>query len=169
MTPELRHSISQRARALQQRLNEGVHPVNAALEAKRVFEDAADAVRTRWLVLELGGYAEHVPARPLHAVLGVPSNDRLVAHVAAYRSQRGLDTTSGGHREFSHFFVEPLSDLVAARNSVAHSASETLLLEFGRDSVTPGYPLEGEFTRDVFERVVLGFVAALHLQLGTWA
>ncbi|MEZ4228584.1 MAG: hypothetical protein R3B89_05445 [Polyangiaceae bacterium] len=62
-----------------------------------------------------------------------------------------------------------MSELVTARNSVAHSASETLLLEFGRDSVSPGYPLEGEFTRDVFERVVSGFVAALHLQLGTWA
>lgn len=169
MTPELRHSISQRARGLQQRLNEGVHPVNAALEAKRVFEDAADAVRTRWLVLELGGYPEDVPARPLHAVLAVPSNDRLVAHVAAYRSQRGFDTRSGGHKEFRHFFVEPLSDLVEARNSVAHSASETLLLDFGGDSAIPGYPLQGEFTRDVFERVVFGFVAALHLQLGTWA
>jgi hypothetical protein len=47
MTPELRHSIASRARALQDRLNQfSIGAVDAATEAIRIFEDAADDVRT---------------------------------------------------------------------------------------------------------------------------
>ncbi len=171
MTPELRQSIATRARAVQVRLNEpGVDPVAAAVDAKRIFEDASDATRTRWLTLELAGYAEHVPARPLHVVLDVPAGDRLAAHVAAYRSQRGTNVTPGQPpAEFRHFFVEPLAELVATRARVAAGATGTsVVLDFGPEPGVPSYPRSGEFTRDVFDRVVLGFVAALHLQLGVW-
>ena len=171
MTPELRHSIATRARAVQVRLNEaGIDAVAAAKEAKRIFEDAGDAARMRWLTLELAGSAEHVPARPLHVVLGVPAGDRLAAHVAAYRSQRGTNVTPGQQAaEFRHFFVEPLAELVATRARVATRATGTrVVLEFGPEQAVPSYPRSGEFTRDVFDRVVLGFVAALHLQLGDW-
>jgi hypothetical protein len=40
-----------------------------AREARRVFEDAADELRSRWLTLELCGYVGHVDARPLSEVL----------------------------------------------------------------------------------------------------
>ncbi len=172
MTSELRHSVASPARALQQRLSRlSVGAVEAATEAMRILGDAADDVRCRWLKLELSGYAEHVDARALHQVLGVPHDHQLAAQVAAYRTQRGIDVTPE-HRpvEFRHFFVEPLSELEAAREKVAASTgASALLLDFGRHARDAHYPTAGEFTRDVFDRVVVGFIAALHLQLGTLA
>jgi len=170
MTPELRQSIATRAHAVQRRLSEpDVDPVAAATDAKRVFEDAGDATRTRWITLELAGYAEHVPARPLHVVLGVAAGDRLAAHVAAYRSQRGTNIATSSPTEFRHFFVEPLAELQDARARIATQTTGTrMVLEFGPEPGVPDYPRSIEFTRDVLDRVVLGFTAALHLQLGAW-
>ncbi|TMQ28190.1 MAG: hypothetical protein E6J90_00900 [Deltaproteobacteria bacterium] len=171
MTPDLRQVLASRARALQDRLNRfSVGSVEAATEARCIFEDADDDVRCRWLALELVGYAEHVDARALHQVLDVPPGDRLAAHVAAYRAQRGFDVTSDHNRaEFRHFFIEPLSDLEAARVRVASVAASTLVLDFGRHPRDARYPRAAEFSRAVFDRVVAGFMAALHLQLGTLA
>lgn len=144
-----------------------IDPITAATEAVRVFTDTADAVRVRWLGLELEGYGDLVDSHPLHVVLGVPANDRLAGHVTAYRSQRGLAPGGG---EFRHFFVEPLSDLIATSARVATSdATATLELEFAPSLGTTAHPPAGTFARDVFERVVAGFIAALHLQLGTLA
>jgi hypothetical protein len=164
MTPELRDVVKRQARSLQLRLNHGrVDPVTAATEAFRLFTDAAAAVHVRWLTLELHGYGEQVDSTPLHIVLGVPSGDRLAAHVAAYRTQRGRSTAG----EFRHFFVESLGELVSASASVATSGGTSgLELEFGTSPGASGHPRNGTFGRDVFERVVAGFVAALHLQLG---
>ena len=39
-----------------------------ATEARRLFEDAVDELRSRWLTLELCGYAGHVDARPLSVI-----------------------------------------------------------------------------------------------------
>lgn len=166
MTPELRYLVAERARSLQLRLSHGrVDPVTAATEARRVFTDAADAVRVRWLTLELNGYGDLVDSQPLHGVLGVAANDRLAAHVMAYRSQRGF-TLGGG--EFRHFFVESLSELIATSARVATSGGTSALeLEFAPSPGAPAHPRAGTFARDVFERVVAGFIAALHLQLGT--
>jgi hypothetical protein len=140
----------------------------AATEAMRIFEDADDDVRCRWLTLELSGYVD-VDSRALHEVLGVPHGHGLAAHVTAYRTQRGIDATPGHHpAEFRHFFVEPLSALEAARAKVAASAgASALVLDFGRHARDTSYPTAGEFTRRVFARVLAGFMAALHLQLGT--
>jgi hypothetical protein len=168
MTPELRRLVREQARSLQLRLNHGhVDPITAATEARRIFAEAADPVRTRWLNLELNGYGDLVDSTPLHVVLGVASSDRLAAHVAAYRTQRGL---SAGGGEFRHFFVESLADLVATNTRVAASSgSLSLELEFAASTAATTHPRSGSFRRDVFERVVGGFVAALHLQLGTLA
>lgn len=171
MKPELRHAIASRARALQDRLNQlSVGGVDAATEAMRIFEDAADVVRRRWLALELDGYTE-ADSRALHDVLGVPHGHQLAAHVAAYRTQRGVDATPGHHPvEFRHFFVEPLSTLEATRARVAASGgASAVVLDFGRHARDASYPTAGEFTRGVFDRVVVGFMAALHLQLGILA
>lgn len=169
MTSDLRHSVASRARVLQDRLNQSrIGAVGAATEAMRIFGDAADDVRCRWLALELCGYTD-VDARALHQVLGVPHGDRLAAHVTAYRTQRGVDATPGHPPdEFRHFFIEPLSELEAARARVVTSAGPSaLLLDFGRHPRDARYPTAGEFVRGVFDRVVAGFMAALHLQLGT--
>lgn len=167
---ELRHSIASRARALQDRLNQvSVGAVEAATEAMRIFEEAADDVRRRWLTLELGGYTD-ADSRALHQIFGVPHGHQLAAQVAAYRTQRGVDATPGQDRsaEFRHFFVEPLVTLEAARARVAASGgASALVLDFGPHARDASYPMAGEFTRDVFDRVVAGFMAALHLQLGT--
>jgi hypothetical protein len=169
VTQELRQLLRERARSLQVRLNHGrVDPVTAATQASRLFTDTADAARTRWLDLELHEYGDLADSMPLHAVLGVPSNDRLAAHVAAYRTQRGIITGAGDHSgEFRHFFVESLPALVAASVSVASSGgTSSVELDFGPPSRLD-YPQRGLFGRDVFERVIAGFVAALYLQLGT--
>ncbi len=164
MTLELRRLLSDRARSLQVRLNHGrVDPITAANEAFRLFTDAQEAVRVRWLNLELHGYGDRVDSTPLNLVLGVPAGDRLAAHVAAYRTQRGL----AGGLEFKHFFVEPLHELVSTSARVATSGGTSELeLEFTPSPGAPGHPRNGTFSRDVFARVVAGFVAALHLQLG---
>ena len=165
MTPELRRLLSEKARSLQLRMNHGrIDPVTAATEAFRLFADAEDAVRVRWLNLELHGYGERVASSPLHHVLGVPATDRLAAHITAYRTQRGR----AGGSEFRHFFVEPLGDLVATTASVATSGGTSdVALEFAPSFAAPTHPRTGTFSRDIFERIVAGFVAALHLQLGT--
>ncbi|MBI5532747.1 MAG: hypothetical protein HY898_08545 [Deltaproteobacteria bacterium] len=169
MTPDLKQSIAARGRSLQKRLHERVaEPIAAAMEAKRLFEDAADESHTRWLTLELTGYGDVVAATPLHQVLRVAPGDRLAVHVTAYRTQRGCDASSGRPQgEFRHFFVESLSELVAARDRLAKSASGvSVLLTFRPQLGDTSYPTTGEFSRDVFDRILAGFLAALHLQLG---
>lgn len=168
MTPELRQSIAKRARDLQTRMHPTeVDAVHLAEEARRVFEDAADELRARWITLELGGYVGPADAPPLSEVLrvqpGDPVGSRLVAHIAAYRTQRGrLVTPDHPRRELHHFFVDPLPELAATAEKLAKSptspvvvlrladAQETRLVEFGHD---------------VFGRILSGFAAALHLQL----
>ena len=164
MTPELHRLLTEKARSVQLRLNHGrVDPITAATEAFRLFTDAQDDVRVRWLRLELYGYGDRVDSIPLNLVLEVPADDRLAAHVAAYRTQRGR----AGSVEFKHFFVEPLDELVSASARVATSGGTSELeLEFAPSIGAPAHPRAGAFSRDVFARVVAGFVAALHLQLG---
>lgn len=168
-TDELRRSIGGRAFALRSKLNDpSADPLEAATEAKRLFEEAVDEVRVRWLNLELGGYRDLIAVRPLHEILRVSAGDRLATHVSAYRMQRGFDISAGlQRREFLYFFVEPLGELVTARARVRSSSGTSALeLSFGPHAALPDYPTTGQFARDVFERVVGGFVAALHLQLG---
>jgi hypothetical protein len=165
MMAEVRRLASEQARALQLRLNHGrVDPITAGTEACRIFAEATDRVRARWLGFELNGYGNLVDSTPLHVLLGVGQTDRLSAHVAAYRTQWGLDANGA---EFRHFFVESLADLVATSTKVASTGgSSPLELEFGAPSKPTEHPRSGSFRRDVFERVVAGFVAALQLELG---
>lgn len=172
MTPELRQSIVRRARELQNRMRPTeLDAVLLATEARRLFEDAADELRSRWLTLELRGYTGNVDARPLSEVLRVPPGDpvgsRLVAHVAAYRTQRGHDVTPGHPRqELRHFFVEPLSALAATAEKLAGApASPVVVLSFAEIPQARSV----EFGHEVFARVLAGFGAALHLQLGDLA
>ncbi|MBN1609077.1 MAG: hypothetical protein JW940_20785 [Polyangiaceae bacterium] len=174
MTPERHDPVAHQALQLRQLLNATavsgeVDLVAAARKARQVFTDAADDVRVRWLGLELAGYAALVDQRPLHEVLGIRRDDRLVAHVAAYRAQEGVELApNAGGRAFTHFFVEPLPELLSARDRVrASSGSAPLELTFGADTALPGYPTAARFARDVFERITGGFGAALYLQLGT--
>lgn len=166
MSPELRPPIAKRARDLQNRIRPGERDVvPLATEARKLFEDASDELRSRWLTLELSGYAGHVDTRPLSEVLGVLPGDltgnRLLAHIAAYRTQRGYDVTPGRPRqELQHFFVEPLAVFVATAEKLS-SASPLIVLDFA-----PSQPARSaEFGRDVFLRILAGFCAALHLQL----
>jgi len=87
-----------------------------------------------------------------------------VAHIAAYRMQRGHDLTPDSvSREFRHFFVEPLADLAATNEKLAGpSSSSVVVLSFAETQ----HAHSVEFGRDVFARILAGFGAALHLQLG---
>lgn len=172
MTPELRQSIAARASDLQARMRPADRDaVLLATEARRLFEDAADDLRSRWLTLELCGYAGHVDARPLSEVLhvlpGDPVGNRLVAHIAAYRTQRGYDVTPGHPRqELRHFFVEPLADLAATAETLVRApASPVVVLRFPEAQHAQSI----ELGHDVFARILAGFGAALHLQLGDLA
>ncbi len=138
--------------------------VALATEARAVFAAAGNAVHASWLDLELAGYRPAIEGRPVHEVLGVPAGDRLVAHVTSYRAQRGELTVpaNGARPPFSHFFVESLADLVAAANRVKKGAP--VLLDFGPTVVVDGSPVA--FPPDVFDRLLLGFRAVLHLELG---
>jgi hypothetical protein len=171
MTPELKQSIAARARDLQKRINERPPPLAVAEETNRIFEDAADEPRTRWLTLEITGYGELASAKPLHEVLRVPPGSRLPAHVSAYRTQQGWDASTSQvapRRAFRHFFVESLGELTAARDKLDRSTGGgSVVLDFGPQLGDPTYPTTGEFGRDVFDRILMGFEAALHLQLGT--
>jgi len=72
MTPELHGSIATRARALRAGLAPSSDLIAAATGARRLFEEAGDAVRVRWLNLELGGYEPVMSTiGPLHRVLVV--------------------------------------------------------------------------------------------------
>lgn len=173
MTPELRALVGRRARELREVLNASasagtIDLVAAAETAGQLFTEAADDVRLRWLNLELNGYGNLVEQRPLHVVLGVGRDDRLVAHVAAYRSQQGVELApSPGGQVFNHFFVEPLFELIATRDRVrASSGSSELELSFGPHEALATYPTSARFPRDVFERITSGFGASLYLQLG---
>jgi hypothetical protein len=167
MTPELRQSIAKRARELQGRIRpDGGDAVLLATDARRLFEDAVDELRARWLTLELSGYGGHVAARPLRELLRVAPGDlvgdRLVAHIAAYRTQRGHDVTPGHAREEArHFFVEPLADLMVTAEKL-NPPPPAVVLSFGSAQHAPSI----EFGGDVFTRILSGFYAALHLQLG---
>ncbi|MEO5726296.1 MAG: hypothetical protein ABI134_04265 [Byssovorax sp.] len=164
MTPELHGSIAIRARALRAGLAPSSDLIAAATGAHRLFEEAGDAVRVRWLNLELGGYEPVMSTvGPLHRVLGVPPDDRLAAHVAAYRTQRGARQ---GGPDLVHFFVEGLAELVATRDRASSASGKQIELSFGPAPGSRDYPATATFPPNVFERVLGGFLAALHLQLG---
>jgi hypothetical protein len=134
-----------------------------AAEARAIFASAGYTVLARWLDLELVGYHPSIDGRPVHQVLGASADDRLVAHVTSYRVQRG-ELTSAPPSAFSHFFVESLADLVAAAQRVKKGAPK-VLLDFGPPLVEGGAPVA--FPVDVFDRILLGFRAVLHLELGS--
>lgn len=167
-TIELRRLVASQAGTLRTRLKSSdLDPVGAADEARRLFTEVGDDVHVRWLNLEIGGYRDLVSVRPLHEVLQVPHDDRLALHVAAYRTQTGIVTSDVESKEFRHFFVESLTDLVATRGRVRQSSGTSdLELRFGPHAVVADYPSSGMFPRDVFERIVGGFLDVLFLQLG---
>jgi hypothetical protein len=112
---------------------------------------------------------------------------RLVALVSAYRAQQGT-TAAPAPRPFHHFFVESIRDLSEAARGFRAAGAPTVQPDFSPDVVTadgalglvllptvqldfspdvPNYPTAGIFPGDVFDRVLLGFRATLHLQLGS--
>ncbi|MGH7434832.1 MAG: hypothetical protein ACRENE_04085 [Polyangiaceae bacterium] len=169
--------VKERALSLRARLDAspamGDNAVFVAKEAHRLFEEAGDEIRVRWLDLELGGYRDSINERPLHAVLHVPQNDRLVAHVAAYRTQSGVELLPQRGRPLrAHFFVESLDEILNARTAVRARYGEDLAtgtVELDFSARIAGYPARAEFPRNVFERIASGFIAALYLQLASVA
>lgn len=157
------------ARHLRDRLNDPSQDIEvAALEAVQLFAGVNWEAQARWLGFELQGYEANATSQRLHELFGVPMDARLVGHVAAYRAQPGSYLSStGAPATFSHFFVEPIRELIATRDRVrAAGVSGDLVLSFGPQPGLGSYPNEAEFSPDVFERVLLGFRATLHLQLG---
>ena len=157
-----------RARDLRTRLNgPGVDVVAAAEDARLIFAERGDLQRVLWLALEIGGYGALTDAVPLHLVLGIAEGDRLARQVAAYRTQVGFRWMTQPASRIAHFFVEPLAELRAAAERVTKAgAAESVELTFGPHAGRPDYPTSAEFSADVFQRILLGFTATLHLHLG---
>ena len=162
--------IRERAQSLRRRLNEHALDIEPlAQEAALLFAGAGREVHRHWLALELQGYGSAVDRAPLAEVLraqelGPHEGPRLVAHVSAYRAQPG-NTVGPAPVPFHHFFVESIHDLSEAARHFRARGAQTVQLDFSPD--VPNYPAAGKFPGDVFDRVLLGFRATLHLQLGS--
>jgi hypothetical protein len=155
------------ATRLLQRLNN--HTANIehlATDAEMLLAAGGQLPLVRWLGLELGGYQHIGSSLALHEALGLPAKDQLVVHVLAYRVQSGQVVEGQGWtgRPFRHFFVEPLHDLIESAQRARGAGGHPLRLDFG-PLTSVNYPIGVVFPPDVFERVVLGFRATLHLQL----
>jgi hypothetical protein len=158
------------AQTLRTRLNDhGANIVQMASEAALLFHAAGSIVHVRWLDFELKGYGAAVDHAPLHEVLGVPAGDRLAVHVSAYRAQAGriIEPQQRYNQPFRHFFIESLPDLSSAAERMRGSTAVELHLSFGPGVVN--YPAAGAFPAGVFDAILLGFRAVLHLQLGSLA
>lgn len=161
--------IRQRAQHLRRRLNEHALDIEPlAEEAAKLFAEAGLGVHQHWLTLELSGYGSAIDRAPLHEVLradqlGPHDGARLVAHVSGYRAQQGM-TVEPVPRAFHHFFVERIHDLAESAVHFRTAQAREVRLDFALG--VPDYPAAGVFPGDVFGRVLIGFRAALHLQLG---
>lgn len=157
----------EQSQSLRQRLND--HTIDIELLAKEaydIFDAARSPVHVRWLRLELQGYGAVDGSSPLHEVLGVHEGDRLAVHVLTYRAQEG-QVIEGGQptgRPLRHFFIEPLREISAASGRLQGGSPGALQLDFDSPEGT-GHQVIAEFPADVFDRVLLGFRAVLHLQL----
>lgn len=125
--------------------------------------------QVRWLMLERDGYASDAESSSVHHLLGLEPNDRLVVRVKTYRVQTGH--VAEGPRvgaPFHHFFVEPLRALAETqeRLRIAVRGGHSVRLNFSVHESMPYLPTAGDFPTDTFDRIVLGFRAVLHLQLG---
>ena len=158
----------EQARSLRTRLNDhAADIVQMAGDAAPLFHAAGSIVHVNWLEFELKGYGNAVDHAPLHDVLGVPSGDRLAIHVSAYRAQAGriVEPQHRHGQPFQHFFIESLPDVSSVAERMRGSTATELHLSFG-----PGvanYPASGAFPIGVFDAILLGFRAVLHLQLGS--
>jgi type III restriction enzyme len=150
-----------RAQAVRRRLNErDADIVLLARQALEVFSAANLHVQARWLAYELGGYTEGGEGRALHELLGLAPEHRLVTQVKSYRAQEGVHIERGERAPIVHFFVEPVRELVDVQSRVRELPSGgSLRLEF------VDAPTAGEFGIDVFDRILLGLRATLHMEL----
>lgn len=157
------------ALTLRGRLNrEGrADPTAVATAAHALFSGVGDVVRANWLALELGGYGSVLDTTPLATVLTVRPTDRLAVHVAAYRAQQGRAPDAG--MVFRHFFVEPLSQILNSREQARSWSGTEIELNFSYSPSTPHHPTRALFPGDVFDRIVVGFGAALYFQLAAAA
>lgn len=154
---------------MRRQLNEhalDIEPI--AQQAAQLFSDAGAATHRRWLTYELQGYGAAVDRAPLAEVLradelGPLEGPKLVAHVSAYRAQPGA-TVESPPRAFHHFFVESVRELSASAQRFRGLGAREVRLDFAAG--VPGYPAAAVFRGDVFNRVLLGLRATLHLQLG---
>lgn len=158
------------AQSLRRRLNDqaiDVEPLAAG--TLDVFEVAGRAAHVRWLTLELQGYGAVGGRASLDTILGVGEGDQLVIHVSAFRLQAGQVVEPGEltGRSFQHFFVESLRELSAGAQRARNAGPGPLRLDFGPGIVN--HPATLVFPADVFDRILLGFRAALHLELGSLA
>jgi hypothetical protein len=158
------------AQSLRRRIND--HALDTELlaaEALALFEAAGSPIHKRWLWLELHGFGTAVDHAPLHDVLSVPAGDRLAVHVSAYRSQQGriLEPPPFTGHPFRHFFVESIHELSEAALRFRSTGASEVRLDFGPG--IPDYPAAGTFPANVFDRILLGVRAVLHLQLASIA
>jgi hypothetical protein len=146
----------------------GQHQLDIELiahDSALLFGSAGHPAQTRWLEFELRGYASTFAELP--DALGVSPVDPLLLLIKSYRVQAVRALYQGRPPLSSHhFFVEALGELVAAQGHVRSLPGPVFRLDFIDNAGHPELPYAGETDRFVFDRILLGFRAALHLQLG---
>lgn len=159
--------MHEHARELRRRLNDHSLDIEGlATQALDLFRAAKVDVLVHWLELELGGYGVATHPSSVHGILNVASGERLAVQVKMYRVQAGRLPNSPV--TFHHFFGDPLAKLVDAQLYVRTQLPGTpsILLNFHLNHESPYLPTSGTFRSDTFDRILLGFRAVLHLQLG---
>lgn len=143
------------ARDLLRRLAGGDSPHGLSTEfladAERVFLEAHDTARARWMKLEREGFGSSTGAANLADVLGGAS-DQIVAAVLRARTQFGRVRVGGVVRQWPHFFVEPVAELQRWELGVGSGGS--LMVELLFDPATDSDPRALTFDRRVFTRVL---------------
>lgn len=161
-TPSLDQiDLSAKARLVRRRVSNHSECLETlAQDALKVFSAARMDLQERWLKFELEGYAG-VGNEPkaLHDLLLTTVEHRLVMQVKSYRAQPAA--TEEERIAPVHFFVESIKELRDAQSRLAQLPEDAneLQLSFAASQTSMS------FGRDVFERILLGFRAALHLEL----
>jgi hypothetical protein len=120
-------------------------------EAERLFADAGDAARARWMALERSGYGSETGAHNLREIVGAGFPSDVLESIVRGRLRYGRLrlTDDGPVVGWPHFFVEGIDVLRDWRNRVAHAAhGSTIVVELKTQD--PSYPRALTFPDAVF-------------------
>lgn len=187
--PPSRAVLQREAEALLRALARPGEPTTETVAAaERLFRDAGEDLRARWLACELGGYGQS-GALSLRETMGLtdadhledrPAEADLLHRVRGYRQYTGRVRTSAARPDaraplqVPHFFGEPLEALRHLRqnaDAIGLPFLEVESVSAGHLATLPsGVPTRTlEFPRNIFYRILSGLAVELELALSSLA